>query len=172
MLVFCSTCDSVDFHYELFCNCAVPTELGGTNQLTARLAEACGLGKGAFGGPKRKPRTAAEKRKGKDGKLKNSKQNAKGQSDRRGMGEEDDLDLSDLDLLVGGSSQVVFKLHGNMAHLPVYLQIGNDDLLHRRIIPAISRGSLVVPDIVASVRIQRHNGRQEEIVTTARTTYF
>ncbi len=115
VLVFCSTCDSVDFHYELFCNCAVPTELGGTNQLTARLAEACGLGKGAFGGPKRKPRTAAEKRKGKDGKLKNSKQNAKGQSDRRGMGEEDDLELSDLDLLVGGSSQVVFKLHGNMA---------------------------------------------------------
>lgn len=109
VLVFLSTCDSVDFHYELFRSCSVPTELGGTNQLSARLAEACGLGRGAFGGQKRKPRTAAEKRKGKDGKLKNGKQNESGQPDLDG---EDD---SDLDLLIGGASQAAFKLHGNMA---------------------------------------------------------
>ena len=109
VLVFLSTCDSVDFHYELLRSCSVPTELGGTNQLSARLAEACGLGRGAFGGQKRKPRTAAEKRKGKDGKLKNGKQNESGQPDLDG---EDD---SDLDLLIGGASQAAFKLHGNMA---------------------------------------------------------
>jgi ATP-dependent RNA helicase DDX31/DBP7 len=120
VLVFLSTCDSVDFHYELFRSCSVPTELGGTNQLTAKLAEACGLGGGAFGGQKRKPRTAAEKRKGIDGKLKKPKaakgKPAGGGGSSSGAGDDDDGD--GLDLLVGGGrdpSQVVFKLHGNMA---------------------------------------------------------
>ena len=109
VLVFLSTCDSVDFHHEVFKTSSVPFELGGKNSLAEELAKATGAG-GAFGGGGKK---------GKKAKAKQQKGKGKGQgsgSDGGGEGGED---------LIVGSSDAVFKLHGNMPQAERTRSFGN-----------------------------------------------
>src|SRR5688572_1427555 len=59
-----------------------------------------------------------------------------------------------------------------MAHLPVNHKISDYDLLHGSIIPRIGWRCLVVPDVVAGIRIERHYGGQEQVIPAAGAADF
>ena len=51
--------------------------------------------------------------------------------------------------------------------LAIALFIGEDDRLGSRVIPAFGRGFLIVPFILASIGVERDDGREEQVVTFA-----
>ena len=55
-------------------------------------------------------------------------------------------------------------LHQHLARLAVNRESGEGDGLGCRIIPAFARRFLIMPQIFTRVRVQRHDGRQEEVV--------
>ena len=54
--------------------------------------------------------------------------------------------------------------HQHLARLSCDVQVGQHDVLGRRVVPALGRGGLVVPDVFARVRIERDDEIVLELV--------
>src|SRR5690606_18617836 len=57
---------------------------------------------------------------------------------------------------------VLGRLHQHLALASVDAEIGQHQLLRGIIIPDVPRGGLVMPDVLAGIRAQRQNGRDEK----------
>ncbi|MEA3220967.1 MAG: hypothetical protein OZX49_02082 [Immundisolibacter sp.] len=62
---------------------------------------------------------------------------------------------------------VLGRLHDHLAPLPADFDVGQDHVLRGGVVPGLAGGGLVVPHMPAGVRIERHDGRQEQVVALA-----
>ena len=62
---------------------------------------------------------------------------------------------------------VLRGLHQHLAGLAADVQVRQHDVLGGRVVPALARGRLVVPDILARVRLEGQDGRDEQVVALA-----
>ena len=64
--------------------------------------------------------------------------------------------------------ETVFRcLEQDLADGAVDLEVGQDHVLGGRVVPGLTRSRLVMPDVLASVGVERHDGRQVQVVTAA-----
>ena len=61
---------------------------------------------------------------------------------------------------------ILRRLHQHLARLPVDGQVRQHDVLGGGVVPGVARGGLVVPHVLAALRLQRHDGRKIEVVAT------
>src|SRR5271170_2789747 len=62
---------------------------------------------------------------------------------------------------------VLVGLHQHMAEFPVDVEVSEDELLYRIEIPFFARGRLIVPGVLAGIRVQRNDRGEIEIVPLA-----
>ena len=62
---------------------------------------------------------------------------------------------------------VLRRLHQHLARLAVDAQIGEHDVLSRGEVPRLARRRLVVPHVLAGVRLERDDRAQEQVVAAA-----
>ena len=59
---------------------------------------------------------------------------------------------------------VLRRLHDDLAHVAADLEVGEDHVLRRRVVPRLAGRRLVVPDQRPVVRIERDDGGEEQVV--------
>ena len=95
---------------------------------------------------------------------------AAGQVDVAGPGHGDEL--LGRDQFAGAAVEhveepVLRRLHEDLAHLAADGQLGEHDRLRGGVVPGVAGRRLVMPDVLAGVGPERHDGRQEEVVAAA-----